>query len=422
MFPASYGDSILVSCIGRKKTNILIDMGFMSTYNKSIKNELKKLDEQNESLSLLVFTHIDEDHILGGIKFLRENGEYKSSKIIKVQEVWHNSYKHLNLDNDLEDDTLIDSSKLNFSNDILKKIINRGHVREHGVREISEIGFDQAFTLSGLLLENGYENVWNKSFANGAIKTDLNSKKLKSIIIDEQVKITILSPDIDKLNKLNNAWKEHLTKKGYTSNVKLDEKMEDAFEIFMANEIDSKKVKRNVFDISGEDLDDIESGFYNKFEPDHKEANGSSISFVLEFKNKKLLFLGDSHSDIIEKSLRKMLIETNKEKLYFDIVKISHHGSKHNTSRELLSLFESDIYLISTNGKGKNFRHPHLETIYRIIKNHPTRKKKILFNFKPIHLYKKINRTELKEKYNYEISFTNNLAEGISNEISIINI
>src|SRR4051794_37805507 len=101
MFPASYGDSFLVTCHGgeiSQNTNILIDMWFMSTYNNSIKKELIKIDALGESISLLVFTHIDDDHILGGVKLLEENGMADSPKIIKIQEVWHNSYRHLQFD------------------------------------------------------------------------------------------------------------------------------------------------------------------------------------------------------------------------------------------------------------------------------------------------------------------------------------
>ena len=33
-FPARNGESLLIECYGKEKTNILVDMGFSETYNK----------------------------------------------------------------------------------------------------------------------------------------------------------------------------------------------------------------------------------------------------------------------------------------------------------------------------------------------------------------------------------------------------
>jgi beta-lactamase superfamily II metal-dependent hydrolase len=418
MFPASYGDSFLVSCHGKKKTNILIDMGFKSTYDNVIKKELVNLNQLGEKISLLVFTHIDEDHILGGIKFLEENGHADSPNIIEVEEVWHNSYRHLQFDkkNNLEEGELDESSL-----EVLSKIIGQGHGREHGVRSLTDISFLQGSTLASLLLKNGYSHRWNKSFNHKAVKVSIDSEELKTVTINEEVKLTLISPDSEKLDALDKAWRNKLIELGFKDKIYSNNIVDDAFEIYMANMNNRKNVARRLSQISGKELD-FEAIANQKFEPDKKEINGSSISFILEFENKKILFLGDSHSDTVEKYLLALLSKTKKEKLYFDAVKISHHGSKHNTSKELLNLIEADKYLISTNGKGKNFKHPDLETLLRIITSKTEKKKLILFNYKPIHLYDQINNQEMKQKYNYELEFTNDLSMSITNEITYIRI
>jgi beta-lactamase superfamily II metal-dependent hydrolase len=103
----------------------------------------------------------------------------------------------------------------------------------------------------------------------------------------------------------------------------------------------------------------------DEFESDVSVYNGSSIAFLLEIDNTKLLFLGDAHDQVVVESLRDLgFNETNK--LHLDLVKVSHHGSQYNTSSEFLSLLQSSRYIISTNGS----RHglPNKRAIARIIK------------------------------------------------------
>ncbi len=417
MFPASYGDSFLVTCKGEKHTHILIDMGFKSTYDKAIKKELKEISKEGGKLSLLVFTHVDADHILGGIKFLEENGDVVSPKIIEVDEIWHNNYKHLQFEKKQklkEKKEMEDSSK-----EILTRIVNKGHGKEIGVKELSNISFEQAWTLVGALCKNGYTDRWNKTFQHQAVSVLKEGNTLRTLSINDEVKITILSPDEKKLNELDEAWESRLIELGFKDKVESNELMEDAFEIHMANIIENKRKSRKVRPVSGEEID-IDAIANQEFETDRKPVNGSSIAFILELGKKKVLFLGDSHSETIEQYLKEILANSNQEKIYFDAVKISHHGSKHNTSKALLDLIDTDTYIISTNGK--SFNHPDIETLYRIITSNKEKKKKIIFNYKPVRLFNKINNQELKNKYKFEIEYTNDLAEDIINEITKISI
>ena len=100
MYPAKKGDAFLVSFGTKKEINILIDMGFIDTYQNHIKHDLIELNQKGRSIDLLVITHIDQDHIQGAIKFFEENGS--SNNIIEVKEVWHNSYRHLQFDKNKE--------------------------------------------------------------------------------------------------------------------------------------------------------------------------------------------------------------------------------------------------------------------------------------------------------------------------------
>ncbi len=113
--------------------------------------------------------------------------------------------------------------------------------------------------------------------------------------------------------------------------------------------------------------------------------NGSSIAFVLTYindnkKEKKFLFLADSHTGIIRNSLKNMgHDETNP--LPVDFVKVSHHGSKYNTSKKLMNLINSENFIFLTEDESLL---PHKQTIERIInrKHNNSLKTNLLFNYK----------------------------------------
>lgn len=102
------------------------------------------------------------------------------------------------------------------------------------------------------------------------------------------------------------------------------------------------------------------------YEPDSAPVNGSSIAFILVHKDFNLLFLGDSHSEVIIEGLD-MFNYSEQTPLKAKYVKVAHHGSQGNTSSDLLKCIASENYIISTNGKGHE--HPHKQLISRII-NH----------------------------------------------------
>ena len=102
----------------------------------------------------------------------------------------------------------------------------------------------------------------------------------------------------------------------------------------------------------------------DSFESDTSIANGSSIAFMLQADDQRMLFLGDAYDTCTAESL-KQLGYNEQNKLHLSLVKISHHGSQYNTSSDFLSMISATHYVISTNGA----RHglPNKRTIARIL-------------------------------------------------------
>lgn len=105
-------------------------------------------------------------------------------------------------------------------------------------------------------------------------------------------------------------------------------------------------------------IDVIKKG-EDTFYRDRSITNKSSLSFVIEYKNNSVLFLGDSHEDDVVAALK------NYKPTNLKAVKLSHHGSEKNSSNELLSLIGKADYILC--GDKSSHAHPNRKTISRIL-------------------------------------------------------
>ena len=400
MFPAKSGDSFLIRFDNKK--NFLIDMGYADTYNTYIKPRLITLKEiEKQDIDLLVITHIDEDHILGAIEFFKKNKYFSNPEIIRISEIWYNSYKHLQF-NIKKEEEIGDSEKK-----ILKEIsIVNSNKNEKYIQENIGISSEQGSTLAGLLYKYSYSNsCWNSMFDCKAINYDN-----KRIVEIEDIRIIMLSPSTDELLKLSKKWLSVLKRKKYNFKLSSDALFDDAYEFYIRNLKMEKNKENEMISYSTSksefNIDELSSVIPKTL--DTSVSNGASISFIIEYKNKKLLFLGDCHDDIITKRL--LELKENGYELNFNLVKISHHGSIKNNIN-WINIISAEYYLISTDGKKHG--HPNDEVIAKIINSNKQINKKIVFNY-DLDKVKKFNDDDLKKKYNYSII--------IADENSSINI
>ena len=71
--------------------------------------------------------------------------------------------------------------------------------------------------------------------------------------------------------------------------------------------------------------------------------NKASLAFIWECGNKRVLFMGDAVSSTIINNL-----SGNEDVLFFEAIKIAHHGSKFNTSKEFAKIINNSNREIST--------------------------------------------------------------------------
>ncbi len=377
-YPALNGDSIFIKI---NDYTVLIDGGYVNTYNKFIKPELIKMNSQALALNHIIVTHIDKDHISGIIKLIKENN---NSPFIKIDNIWHNSFKHIKEFN----------HDIKFKGKSVQELQIDYNLKEEQTEIIKDISAVQGSTLASVLLESSYN--WNTEFEGKAVSVDNRS----IINLTDEITLKLLSPSIEKLSDLNLDWKKELYKKGYSTTEDLEEFSEIAFESLVVTQKDQKLLKKKNVSATSLNVDELAK---SPFLEDDRSANGSSIAFIIEYKKKKLLFLADAHPSIIINNL-KLHYKGEDFPLYFDVIKVSHHGSQGNTSLELLKMITSQQYVFSTNGK--TYNHPDNETISRIISQKTKYTKELLFTY-PLESIEEFKDNTLMKKYNYQITEKN---------------
>lgn len=294
---AANGDCFLISFQDENQVhrNILIDGGVMETYFDSANNrdgelkiEIEKIKNDNEKIDLLILTHIDNDHILGLLKWFEMDG----AAFKLIENVWFNSGKLI-----AEYLKEPENSDLNLNLKIFK-------TAETGAREAVEF---EKYLLN--------HKIWNRKIV--SIGTELSMNGLY---------INVLSPNEEQLRKLLKEYKNKTGAAAYTAGTSKDWN-------FSLKEL-----------ISDEELN-------YKMPKDYSIKNHSSITFILTINNKRFLFLADAPSDKIANTLID-LGYNKKNPLCVEFMKVSHHGSKNNTCNKLLEIVKTNHYLISTDSSG----------------------------------------------------------------------
>ena len=191
-------------------------------------------------------------------------------------------------------------------------------------------------------------------------------------------KITVLAPSSESYENYRSKWlrEEGLTQKKLRDKEKSKKKTDHAIPV---------------------------SGFADsKFLKDDSIENASSIAFIFEIGALKILFLGDSHADDVMKGLNAMGW-TKQNPLRVDYIKISHHGSKYNTSDELLDILDCSRYIISTDGSDCS---PDKLTLSKIVLRRHESRTTFYFNYRNKTIESIFNAVDLRE-YNIELIYPN---------------
>lgn len=325
MLPALHGDCLFVEYGDATRTRrLLIDGGPISAYG-ALQDRMEALPAGDRRFELIVLSHVDTDHIDGLVRLFANPKPWP----FVVKDVWFNGWRHLE--------------------------------QAHGL-----LGGKQGEYFSALLSRRLEDGIWNGAFDGDAVVVR-DDEALPERMLAGNMKLTLLSPTVPKLAKMRNAWRKDIG---------------DAIEpgdLDAAWELLAKQKRY----LPGQGLlgstPGLDALLAKQSRPDNAAANGSSIAFLAEFAGKSCLFLADAHADAVCASLKRLLAQRGLERLAVDAVKVSHHGSKGNTTDELMSLIESPRFLFSTNGA--QFGHPDQEAVRRVIGRSTQVKTELFFNY-----------------------------------------
>ena len=360
VLPANEGDCILIKAV-KEDIHILIDGGTAETYRNYLRARLNQLRNEGKKIDLLIVTHIDNDHIGGIIELLKENGTNTNPKIIRIDNIWHNSYRHLQI----KKKQVLGKAEKN----ILDKIIYNGEVSlNYSSGNNSAISARQGTTLAGLIFQGGYH--WNEQFDEQAV---MNNGIYYQF--GKECFVTVLKPNISDLERLGNKWKRDLKKSKYSFVFSEDKIFDDAFEYYFRCMPTDVKGNYEKISYSNQNIQEktIEEISGEPVSIDNSVTNRSSISIIIKYKNRKLLFLADNIADGI-------LEYISPEDRAFSLVKLPHHGSVNNISNKFIECIESDTYVVSTSSE--KYDHPDIETLAKIACKGTEYVKRIYFNYK----------------------------------------
>jgi beta-lactamase superfamily II metal-dependent hydrolase len=347
MMPASYGDCILLQYgTARTRHRVLIDGGLEGNWRR-LRDRLAAFG-QPCMLDLLVITHIDADHIGGIVKMLEQAPE-----TIDPQDVWFNGREQLEEFDD-------------------------------------RFGEAQGERLSQRIAQLRWPH--NQPFGGKAVVVREN-QELPVVSLPGGATITLLSPGPRELSRLLAHWPETLARAGI---------LDGEAHLGASEEAESEG------GITADDRlgDRVRELADSEFDEDDARANGSSIAFLFEWNEKRVLFGADAFPSVLRHNLAKL----GQERVELDAFKVPHHGSRKNLDTDLLDVIECPRYLISTNGA--RFGHPSDEAIARILVHDRPAQKQLLFNYTSDRNQHWAS-SELQDKYGYEAVYPAPDEEGI---------
>lgn len=134
--------------------------------------------------------------------------------------------------------------------------------------------------------------------------------------------------------------------------------------------------------------------------------NRCSIVLSVECELQRILLTGDVTPDRLELIVLKLLKEKGTDSIFFDYIKLPHHGSYRSLNRSIVEKIKCYNYIISTNSK-KHYL-PNKRALLKLVKFLRRDREKIqfLFNYDDALQNLKITEKE-KDLYNFKLTPNN---------------
>lgn len=195
-----------------------------------------------------------------------------------------------------------------------------------------------------------------------------NNRELKSVTQGIKLVDFLSNSGISVINNITNASDELMHWGANINFLSPNEKYyADFIDKWRSNEI--KKDQKKDIEYKAAQLSDYKipysSLIHGHFDEDKSVWNKSSIAFLFRFLGYNFIFSADASPITILESLQRLGYSVA-NKLDIEFMQLPHHGSRYNTSNELLEVINCNNYVVSANGIN-NHCLPHKEAISRVI-------------------------------------------------------
>jgi beta-lactamase superfamily II metal-dependent hydrolase len=335
MLPGREGDCLWIEYgDAARPRRILIDGGRKLAW-QTLKQRFVALPADQRKFELLMLSHVDADHIEGLLELVHD-----PNLPISFKDVWFNGHCHF--------------------------------------ERVESLGAKQGEAFTEGIKAKGWD--WNKAFDGKSVVIP-DSGELPVKELADGIRLTLLSPTWNKLEKLEPVWTRELEKAGLIGTEEPD--------------TDSPGVES----LGAVTAEEVEEAASSDFQPDRSAANGSSICVLADFDGRKAVLTGDAHAELMAASLSKL--RRNGQPITVDAFKLSHHGSHGTHSVEVMKEIRSKRFLISTDGS--RHKHPHIESLARTVK-HAGGDIELVFNYESSQTSKWDVRA-LKTRFEYDTRY-----------------
>ena len=332
--------------------------------------------ELGSKIDTLIITHIDADHTNGIVKLLRDI----ESEHLQINQILFNGFQPQTDNPQPLNDEI--RKKLDAAMKFLPPIVDENNHKTNGV--------DAACLVTEINKKQQWKDVWRK--------TPILAGETIALSEAKWGRLKFLSPTQNAIDKLLHEVKLEYARKLGVAPPKQDFENQDKYFELMLRLSNLRKRPAIIKKTRGLVITKDVMIKYAEIDADENAvtpANKASLAFYWEStdSSKRVLMMGDAISSQILSQLNEIYEGT----MQFEAVKISHHGSKNNTSISLLNKISSEHYFITG---GKSSEGPHIETIARIaILNTNQERSNCNLHYNhtlDIELWKELNKTDIK--------------------------
>lgn len=312
---ARYGDCLILEYgEGSAPRYLLVDGGPRHVYNRRLQALLQGIRDDGGEIEMAILSHVDDDHVHGLLDLLTDLQWQRTRGVpetIAIGELWHNSFSGT-LGEDIETR--------------LKRLVGRaGAVRSAMPRTDTtcrDIGQGSDLTQYAQNLELPI----NPRFGPDGIVT---VEQATEPIALGDLTLRIVGPTEENLENLREDWLAWL-----------------------------REHEERIL------VPDIAQADRAAKQADTSVPNLSSIMVLAEADDRTILLTGDGRGDHLLQGLERAGLLDSEGRLHVDVLKLPHHGSKYNVSKEFVQAVTADQYIVSASGR---HGHPHKNTLRWIV-------------------------------------------------------